>query len=527
VIKTLSTLDYHFHWRVFCRGCGGCLKRKFFSASSLDTSKPDLDIHVKSLQSPDDPLLLQWETTFHLTCDPSNNLWKDTALIVVENNDLRRGILHHFHSSLTAGHPGISKTIQLIQPHYWWPCMKDFITEYVKGCALCQMNKINTHPTHPPIFPITTSSTLPFQTISLDFITKLPPSYGYDTILTITDHDISKASIFLPCKEMIDAVGIAELYATHVFLHYGVPLKVISDRDPHFDLAFTTDLCKLLGVRQNISSAYHLQTDGQSERTNQSLETYLQLYCDTQQHEWAKLLPMAQYVRNLWPSITTKQVPFNTLIGYTPQAHQPTCSSHIPNLQQRLKNIKESRTAALEAIRKVQEKQEQVLTRFKDFSIGDKVWLEGTNLKRIEGTLKLSPRRYGPFKVAAKISHVTYRINLPKAWKIHNVFHASLLTLLQSETTPTSFSFIPVEPAPLPNAPPSLPSSCPDSLLPILPVPPPKLRLSSLLRGYPYTTHKFHDFKPKSCVHVTHSHSLEHQHFCKERFCPSHRPYGG
>jgi len=188
------------------------------------------------------------------------------------------------------------------------------------------MNKINTHPTRPPLFPIASSSNLPFQTIVVDFITKLPLSYGNDTILTITDHDISKASIFLPCKETIDTVGVAELYATHVFPHYGIPLKVISDRDPHFDSAFTTNLCKLLGIRQNISTAYHLQTDGQSERTNQSLEMYLQLYCDTQQHEWAKLLPMAQYVRNSWPSSTTKQIPFNTLISYTPLVHQPTRS---------------------------------------------------------------------------------------------------------------------------------------------------------------------------------------------------------
>jgi len=89
------------------------------------------------------------------------------------------------------------------------------------------------------------------------------------------DHDVLKASIFLPCKETINAVSIAELYATHIFPHYRIPLKVISDQDPRFDSAFTTDLCKLLGIHQNISTAYHPQTDGQSERTNQSLETYL------------------------------------------------------------------------------------------------------------------------------------------------------------------------------------------------------------------------------------------------------------
>jgi hypothetical protein len=165
--------------------------------------------------------------------------------------------------------------------------MKDFVTNYVKGYATCQMNKINTHPTCPPLFLITSTSSLPSQTIAVDFIMKLPLSYRYDTILTITDHDVSKASIFLPCNKSMDSVGIAALYGTHVFPHYGIPLKVISDQDPHFDSTFTTNLCKLLGIRQNISTAYHPQTDGQSEQTNQLLETCLRLYCDAKQHDQA------------------------------------------------------------------------------------------------------------------------------------------------------------------------------------------------------------------------------------------------
>jgi hypothetical protein len=235
------------------------------------------------------------------------------------------------------------------------------------------MNKINTHLTQSPLFSITSSSNLPFQTIAVNFITKLPLSYGNDTILMITDHNISKASIFLPCKETINAVGIAELYTTYIFPHYRIPLKVIRDRDPYFDSIFTTDLCKLLGIRQNISTAYHPQTDGQSKRTNQSLGTYLRLYCDTQQHEWAKLLPMAQYMRNLWPSSTTKQIPFNTLIGYTPLVHQPTHSSTIPGLQQHLEKIKESRTVALEALQKSQECHEQHPQKYKEFQIRDNI----------------------------------------------------------------------------------------------------------------------------------------------------------
>jgi hypothetical protein len=117
-----------------------------------------------------------------------------------------------------------------------------------------------------------------------------------------------------------------------VFPHYRIPLKIISDCNPCFDSTFTTHLYCLLGIKQNISIAYHLRTNGQSKRTNQSLETYLQLYCNTQQQEWSKLLPLAQYVRNLWPNTITKQVSFNTILSYTPTAHQPTRTTNLPTL---------------------------------------------------------------------------------------------------------------------------------------------------------------------------------------------------
>ena len=138
---------------------------------------------------------------------------------------------------------------------------------------------------------------------------------------------------------------------------------------------------------------------------------------------------MAQYVRNSWPSSTTKQVPFNTLIRYTPLAHQPTQNSSIPGLQQCLEKIRESRIAALEALQRLQECYEQHPQKYKEFQIRDKVWPEGMNLKQIKGTPKLSPRQYRPFGVATRISHVAYHLNLPETWKIYNIFHASLLTL--------------------------------------------------------------------------------------------------
>ena len=128
---------------------------------------------------------------------------------------------------------------------------------------MCQANKVNMTKAKPPIYSITPrTSTLPFENIAVDLIVKLPQSQGYNSILTITDHDCTKASIFLLCNKSIDTAGIAELYAHHVFPHYSIPRHVISDQDMRFTAAFLKELCRILNIQQNISMAYHLQTDG-------------------------------------------------------------------------------------------------------------------------------------------------------------------------------------------------------------------------------------------------------------------------
>jgi hypothetical protein len=234
-----------------------------------------------------------WRKAHGIEHRPGNLWWKGNALIIVENDDLRRGVVSLFHDSITTRHPRIAKTTEQIAKYYWWPGMCDFIIQYIKGCATCQMNKVNTNPTKPPIYPITpTPDALPFQTIALDFITKLPESQGYDMILTITDHDCSKASIFILCKETIDSEGVAKVHAQHIIPHYGIPKKVISDRDPRFTSNFTKELCWILGIKQNISTTYHPQTDRQSKRTNQLLKQYLRIVCPKDQHSWAKWLPL-------------------------------------------------------------------------------------------------------------------------------------------------------------------------------------------------------------------------------------------
>jgi hypothetical protein len=191
----------------------------------------------------------------------------------------------------------------------------------MKGCAECQRHKINNCPTKAPLEPIWAKpEAMPFETVAVDFITKLPVSQGYNSILTVTDHDCSKAAIFIPCIEEISGEETAALYAKHVFAKHGLHTKIISNQDLRFASKFTQELCKLLGTQQNISMVYHPCTNGQLERSNQWLEQYLQFWVNEQQDDWAQYLPLAEFTHNNWPNELTCESPFHILMGYHPCA---------------------------------------------------------------------------------------------------------------------------------------------------------------------------------------------------------------
>jgi hypothetical protein len=153
--------------------------------------------------------------------------------------DERRTIMTMMHDHPSAGHPGRDETLRKTQQKYWWPGMKQWIADYVQGCAVCQQSKILTHRAKVPLYRIpTTEGTRSFQQVSMDLITGLPPQKGCHAILTIVDHGCSRAAIFLPCTTKITGVGIAQLYMEHVYKWFGIPTKIISDRDPRLTSHF-------------------------------------------------------------------------------------------------------------------------------------------------------------------------------------------------------------------------------------------------------------------------------------------------
>ena len=253
--------------------------------------------------------------------------------VIPEVEELRRQLLLQYHDHPLAGHPGIANTTAGLIKDFWWPTLKRFIAEYVRGCATCQSTKPNTTRPKPPLMPIiTTGVQLPFETISLDLITDLPTSQGYDSVLTVVDHGCSKAAIFLPCHKTIDATGVATLYSAWIFPFYGILKRIISDQDPRFTAQFIQQLCTTLGVSRNFSTAYHLQTDGQSEQANQRVKQYLRIYGNKEKNDWVNLLLLAQFVHNSWRNKSTGATPFDLLIRHTPTIQVQSNKMSIPEL---------------------------------------------------------------------------------------------------------------------------------------------------------------------------------------------------
>jgi hypothetical protein len=305
--------------------------------------------------------------------------------------------------------------------------MKEWIADYVKGCATCQQNKILTHRTKTPMYRIPTEENArPFQRIAMDLITGLPPIKGKDAILTIVDQGCSRAAIFLPCSTTITGPGIAQLYHDHVFRWFGLPTKIISDRDPRFTSHFGKAFTARLGIQQNLSTAFHPQTDGLSERKNQWVEQYLRLVTSAAPEDWTQWLALASAVHNNRRNATTGLSPNQILLGYDITLN-PGITQSVTNesAEERIQIMTERRAQAISALNQIAERSG---TPSAQHNTGDQVWLEGKNLKLPYQSSKLAPKRYGPFKIIKEISPVAYQLALPPTWHIHDVFHASLLS---------------------------------------------------------------------------------------------------
>ena len=182
---------------------------------------------------------------------------------VPKDHQLRLDITKLHHDSPIAGHGGQWKTIELVTRNYWWPGMTVFIKKYVDGCDKCQRNKSKPEPPAGKLMP-NSAPEKPWTHISVDFIVKLPEAQGYNAILVVCNR-MSKMIHVIPTMEETSAQGLAALYRDNVWKLHGLPESIISDRGPQFAAQLTRELNAMLGIKLDLSTAFHPQTDGQTE----------------------------------------------------------------------------------------------------------------------------------------------------------------------------------------------------------------------------------------------------------------------
>ena len=145
-------------------------------------------------------------------------------------------------------------------------------------------------------------------------ITDLPPVQGYDSILTVVDQGLSKGAIFMPCKKTITAEGMAQLLLNNLYKRFGLPDKFLSDRDPRFASKAFLELLKLLGITSALSTAYHPQTDGTTERVNQEIEAYISIYCASHPEDWLDSLSTLEFTHMNRRHADRKNTPFELIL---------------------------------------------------------------------------------------------------------------------------------------------------------------------------------------------------------------------
>lgn len=304
------------------------------------------------------------------------------------------------------------------------------IEDYVNGCDLCQRVKPRTHAPYGPLKPLSTPDRK-WTHISYDFITGLPECEGKDGILVVVDR-FSKGAHFIPCKiEGLTAESTARLFLDNVWKLHGTPESTISDRGTQFNNHFLKRLYELLDIKPSFSSAYHPETDGQTERVNQILENYLRNFVSHRQDDWVELLSQAEFSYNNHVSSTTGQSPFYLWYGEDPHFYPGAAREEkIPAAEDLAKRIKYVSDEAKAMINIAQERYKEQADKSRgidpDFSVGDMVWLNRKNMKTDRPAKKLDWRYLGPYKVLEKVGRA-YRLEIPKTWEIHPVFHSSLL----------------------------------------------------------------------------------------------------
>ncbi|GAW05938.1 Retrotransposable element Tf2 155 kDa protein type 1 [Lentinula edodes] len=360
------------------------------------------------------------------------------GLVSVPNDpDIKHQILELYHDSIPAGHPGEAATLAAVMRNYRWPRMAEYVKQYVSGCETCQLNKPRRQR---PFGKLQTTEIPegPWQFITVDFIGPLPESNGYDFIMVVVDRFLKRAH-FLPCNSTITAEGAADLFMERIWCLHGTPRKVLSDRGPQFISKFLARIYERMGIKRSLSTAYHAQTDGQTERVNQDLEVYLRIFVNYYQDDWSRWLPFAEFAQSNCHHTAIGTTPFFAEYGYHPtfsidpvsNQRVPKADNHLDQIHQVQRNIQSMLEIAAERMKRFYDEWKEDAPQYQP---GDKVFLERTDLHSLRPSHKLDHKRYGPYTIQEKISDSAYKIRIPSHWRVHDVFHVSSMIPVNKDT---------------------------------------------------------------------------------------------
>ncbi|KAL0156950.1 hypothetical protein M9458_048196, partial [Cirrhinus mrigala] len=317
---------------------------------------------------------------------------------------LRPRVLAKVHNTPSSGHPGIEATLQLLGNRFWWPGQCADTIQFISRCAICNISKVPHRLPAGLLQPLPVPQR-PWSHIAIDFVTDLPPSNGYTTILSIIDR-FSKACRFIPLAKLPMAMETAELLCNWVFRLYGLPEDIVSDPGPQF----SSRLCQC-----GLTSGYHPQANGQVERLNQELTRFLRTYCHNQQDTWSRYLFWAEYAQNSLRKPSTQLTPFQCILGFQPPlfpwSGEP---SNLPAVNSWFQQSEETWNQAhihlQSAIRRTRIQADRRRRPNPPYEPGQWVWLSTRDLR-----LRLPCRKLSP------------RLKLPSEYRISPTFHVSLL----------------------------------------------------------------------------------------------------
>ncbi|KAL2243581.1 UNVERIFIED_CONTAM: Transposon Tf2-12 polyprotein [Sesamum indicum] len=408
--------------------------------------KPDFVDQIKEAQTREAFLLRMLErirlgkkTNFSIRGD--GVLVNGGRVCVPDTDGLREAILQEAHNSPYAMHPGTTKMYRNLRPYYWWQTMKKDVAEFVAKCMTCQQVKAEHQAPAGKLRPLSIPE-WKWEKITMDFVVGLPRTFRkHDAIWVIVDR-LTKAAHFLPVRVTDSLDKLAGLYLSEIVRLHGVPISIVSDRDPRFTSRFWESLQRALGTKLHFSTAFHPQTDGQSERTIQTLEDMMRACTMEFKGNWDDHLPLMEFAYNNSFHSSIGMAPYEALYGR--RCRSPICWD-IEGLRQLegpelVQETVEKVQVVKKCLKAAQDRQKNYVDQHRremEYEVGDKVFLKISpwrGILRFGKQGKLSPRYIGPYEIIERIGPLAYRLALPaELSQIHDVFHVSMLRRYRSD----------------------------------------------------------------------------------------------